>query len=145
MKITFIKPTMSGEKSYDALEPLAVLILNSLTPDHIETDFIDERIEDLPQKINSDVIAISVETFSAQRAYLLSKRYKRQNSAVKIIMGGFHITACPDETLQYADSVVIGDAEGAWEKVISDLEDNCLHERYASGNQYMLPFNREPI
>jgi radical SAM superfamily enzyme YgiQ (UPF0313 family) len=142
MKITFIKPSINGTRSSDALEPLAILILYSLTPDSIETDFFDERIESLPSVIDSDVIVFSVETFSAKRAYLLSERYKDQNPSVKIIMGGFHVTACPEEALQFADSVVIGDAEGAWEQVVEDLLAGDLKERYASGNPYILPFRK---
>ena len=133
---------MSGRQASDALKPLAFMILNSLTPKEIDVDFFDERIEKLPHDLDSDVVCFSVETFSAKRAYLLADKYKNQNPNTKIIMGGFHPTACPDETSNYADSVIIGDAEPVWENVIKDLLNNDLKRRYISSNSYMLPFSK---
>jgi len=36
----------------------------------------------------------------------------------------------PDEALRFADSVVIGEAENIWKKVIADFENNNLAEKY---------------
>ena len=33
-------------------------------------------------------------------------------------MGGYHPTFLPEEALQHADAVIVGDAEGAWEEVL---------------------------
>ena len=41
-------------------------------------EFIDVRAERLPEKINSDIIAFSVETYTAKRAYILAKKYKTE-------------------------------------------------------------------
>ena len=38
-----------------------------------------------------------------------------------------------DEALEHADSVVIGDAEGAWEQVIADARAGQLKTRYDGG------------
>ena len=140
MKITFIRPSMAGKQSADALVPLAFMILFSLTPKDIDVEFYDERIEKLPQTIDSYAVCFSVETFSAKRAYLLAQKYKTINPDIKIIMGGFHPTACPDETSEFADSVIVGDAEPVWAQVIEDLRNNDLKPRYISPNSYMLSF-----
>ncbi|MBP8784457.1 MAG: B12-binding domain-containing radical SAM protein [Synergistaceae bacterium] len=142
MKITFIRPSMAGEQSADALPPLAFMILSSLTPSCVDIEFFDERIEDLPLAIDSDVVCFSVEVFSAKRASLLASKYKKQNPGIKIIMGGFYPTACPDEAKEFADSIIIGDAEPVWEQVIKDLENNELKGQYVSSNSYMLPFSK---
>jgi radical SAM superfamily enzyme YgiQ (UPF0313 family) len=104
MKIAFIRPGMFGKKSRDAMMPLVFAIIKPLTKAPIE--FYDEKIEALPANLDANVIAMTVDTFSARRAYFLAQKYKRENRIV--IMGGYHPTMVPDECLQYADAVVVG-------------------------------------
>jgi radical SAM superfamily enzyme YgiQ (UPF0313 family) len=133
---------MRGTQSKDALEPLAMMILSSLTPKDIEVEFFDERIEKLPKALDSDAICLSVETFSAKRAYILAAHYKKQNPGTKIIMGGFHITGCPEEASLYADSIILGDAEPVWAQVMSDLKSHTLQPKYAAEHSFMLPYSQ---
>lgn len=130
MKITFIRVNMFERVSSDAMKPLIFGIIKSLTPDKHEIDFIDERAERLPDRIDSDIIAFSVETFTAKRAYILAKKYKTADNI--IVMGGFHAAVMPDEMLEYADSVIIGDAEGAWEDFLTDCENGSPKRKYCS-------------
>ena len=75
LKITFIRVNMFDGTGSDAMKPLIFGIIKNLTPAEFEIDFIDERAEKLPEKIDSDIIAFSVETFAAKRAYRLAKLY----------------------------------------------------------------------
>ena len=72
--------------SSDAMKPLLFGIIRSLTPEKHEIEFIDERVEKLPEKINSDIIAFSVETYTAKRAYILARKYRTETNI--IAMGG---------------------------------------------------------
>lgn len=130
MKITFIRLNMFEHISTDAMKPLLFGIIKSLTPDGYQIEFIDERVEKLPDRIDSDIIAFSVETYTAKRAYILSKKYKTPENI--IVMGGFHIAVMPDEALQYADSVIIGDAEDTWENFLSDCAAGKPKKKYVS-------------
>lgn len=136
MKIAFIKPSMFGEIAKDAMMPLVFSIIKPLTPEDVDIVFYDERIESIPTKLDVDVIAMTVETFSAKRAYNLAVKYKKENKT--IIMGGFHPTMLPEESLKYADSVIIGEAEDTWTTVIKDLKNNNLQKKYISGNDFDL-------
>ena len=133
MKVTVIKVSMLEGKGYDAMKPLLFAILDSITPKDIEMEYYDERVEDLPDKINSDVIALSVETFAARRAYELCKKYKRKNN--KIVIGGFHPTMLPDEALEHCDAVIIGDAEDTWPELLNDMKKGKLKKKYISTNK----------
>ena len=130
MKITFIRLNMFEHISSDALKPILFGIIKSLTPPEDEITFIDERVEKLPEKIESDIIAFSVETFTAKRAYILAKKYKTEKNI--IVMGGFHASVMPDEMLNYADSVLVGDAEDTWGEFLSDCKNGTRKERYFS-------------
>lgn len=130
LKITFIRPSMFGVLSKDAMYPLVFAIVKSISPKDIKINFFDERVEKLPENIESDVIAMSVETFSAKRAYMLAEKYRAQGK--KVIMGGFHPTACPDEVLEHADAVVIGEIENIWSEILADLKNGNLNQKYES-------------
>lgn len=132
MKIAFIRPSMFGDISKDAMVPLVFSIIKPLTPDDVDIVFYDERVESLPSELDADVIAMTVETFCAKRAYNLATKYKKENKT--IIMGGFHPTMLPEECLKYADSVIIGEAEDTWANVIKDLENHNLQKKYISRN-----------
>ncbi len=142
MKIVFVRPSMAGKQAKDALKPLVFRILYSLTPEDVETRLYDERIEKLPPAVDCDAVCFSVETFSARRAYILAARYKKANPNVKVIMGGFHPTACPDEAGEYADGVIVGDAEPVWGQVLEDLRNGNLQRQYLSPNSHMLPYTK---
>lgn len=130
MKITFIRLNMFEHISSDAMKPLLFGIIKSLTPSEYEIEFIDERAERLPEKINSDIIAFSVETYTAKRAYILSKKYKTDKNI--IVMGGFHACVLPDEILKYADSVIVGDAEDTWGNFLADCAAGKPEKKYVS-------------
>ena len=133
MKITLVKSNMHKSKSKDAMQPLFAAVLSALTPDDIEVCLYDDRIEDIPFDEPTDLAAISIETFCAQRSYQIALEYKKRG--VKVIAGGFHPSLLPDETLQYVNSVLIGDAENIWQDVIKDLRKGKLKPIYNSNNE----------
>lgn len=132
MKIALIKTNMHRTKSGDAMQPLFAAAIAAHTPGDTELRFYDDRIEDIPFDEPVDLAAISVETFTAVRAYEIAKEYKQRG--VKTIAGGFHPTLCPDECLQHTDSVFIGDVEGTWPEVLADLKKGTLKRRYTGNN-----------
>jgi len=130
IKIVFIRLNMFEHISSDAMKPLLFGIIKNITPSDVSIDFIDERVEKLPETIDADIIAFSVETYAAKRAYILARKYKTDNNV--IVMGGFHAVVMPDEMLKYADSVIVGDAEGSWQSMIEDYKNGCLKRKYIS-------------
>ncbi|MBE6853936.1 MAG: B12-binding domain-containing radical SAM protein [Ruminococcus sp.] len=136
MKITFIRLNMFENISSDAMKPVLFGIIKNLTPKKHQIDFIDERAEKLPEKIDSDIIAFSVETFTAKRAYILAKKYKTEKNI--IVMGGFHACVMSDEMLSFADSVLIGDAEDTWGSFLEDCEKGKPLKKYFSGESLPL-------
>ncbi len=128
MRITIIKPNMLNERTNAAMQPLFAAALKALTPDDIEIVFYDDRLEEIPYDEPTDLVAISIETFTAKRSYEIIDEYKKRN--IRTIAGGFHVTILPDEVLEYADSIVIGNAENTWNDVINDFRNTNLKEVY---------------
>ena len=133
MKIVFIQAGISGALSTDAMEPLAFAVLAGLTSKCHNITFYDDSIEKVPIKPDCDLVAISTGTYSARRAYQLAALYKKQN--IKVVLGGYHPTFMPNEALEHADSVVIGDAENLWLNLLADLENGALRPIYKSNEK----------
>ncbi|MCP4716262.1 MAG: radical SAM protein [Deltaproteobacteria bacterium] len=128
MKISFIRPNMAGSRSAAAMHPLAFAVLAGLTPPDIELELFDECIETIPETIETDLAAITVQTFTASRAYAIADRLR--SSGIPVILGGYHPTFMPREALKHADAVVIGEAEGIWQQVIADARGGTLAQIY---------------
>lgn len=131
MKITFIYPRLTGKRMAQDMQPLAFAILASLTPSDVEVAFYDERFEPIPYKDQTDLVALTVETFTAAHAYQLAAQYRHRG--IPVVMGGYHPTLAPDEALQHADAIVIGEAEQSWPILIQDMKDGHLQRIYRSG------------
>lgn len=128
--ITFIRPRLGEGAPADAMTPLVFALLKAATPADIETLLIDERVEPYAP-VRTDLVAISVESFTARRAYEIAADYRSRG--VRVVMGGPHVTLLPDEALLHCDAVVIGDADGQWEHVVEDARRGALRQRYADG------------
>ncbi len=128
MNIVFLRPSMTADRSADAMEPLVFGLLSGLTPPEYDKTLFDEHVEDIDFDHPADLVAISVETFTAKRAYQIAQKYNKRG--VPVVMGGYHPSFCPQEVLQFADSIVIGDAEGVWANLLSDFREGNLKRIY---------------
>jgi radical SAM superfamily enzyme YgiQ (UPF0313 family) len=75
-------------------------------------------------------VAISVETYTARRAYGIAGRFRQRG--VPVVLGGFHVTLDPDEGGEHADAVVVGQAEPVWEGLLADVQQGRMRRRYDS-------------
>ena len=112
MKITFIKPNI-GRREHSlyvdnaSMEPLQIGILAALTPKDIEVVLYDDRLETIPYDEPTDLAAITIETFTARRAYEIADEYRKRG--VPVLMGGMHAVLLPEEVRMHCDSLMIGD------------------------------------
>jgi len=110
------------------MEPLQLGVLAGLTPPDVDIKMFDDRIDPPDYDEPTDLAAITVETFTARRAYEIAEEYRKRK--VPVIMGGMHPTLIPQEVRQHADSVYTGDAEFLWPKVIEDAREGNLRPMY---------------
>ncbi len=133
MKVTLIKPNI-GRREHSlyvdnaSMEPLQLGILAALTPKDIDVVMYDDRLEKIPYDEPTDLVAITVETFTARRSYEISEEYRKRG--VKVIMGGMHVKLIPEEVQEHCDSIMIGDAEDKWQEMINDLRKGELKSVY---------------
>lgn len=135
MRLTLIHPCIGRRQGQPyirtwQMEPLAPATLAGLTPrdDDTEIRFYDDRTESIPFDEPTDLVAMSVETYTAKRAYQIASEFRRRG--VPVVMGGFHPTLVPDEASEYAESIVVGEAEGLWPEVVEDFRNGRLQTVY---------------
>lgn len=133
MKLTLIKPNI-GRREHSLyvdegrMEPLPLGILAALTPADIEVVMYDDRMEQIPYDEPTDIVAITVETFTARRAYEISQEFRKRG--VKTVMGGMHAMLIPEEVAEHCDCVIVGDAESVWQIMLEDFKKGELKKRY---------------
>lgn len=128
MRVTFVVPSLHGRPSRDAMAPLCFAVLQANTPPGVETSLMDERLEPLRFDLATDLVALTVETFTARRAYQIAARFRARG--VPVVMGGHHPTLLPVESLEFADAVVVGEGERTWPRLLDDLARGRLQPIY---------------
>lgn len=112
---------------FSTFQPLGLAYTAAVTPSHWEVKIADENIEPFVYE-EADLVGITAFTSNINRAYDIAGLYRAKG--IKVIIGGIHGSMLPDEALQYADSVVIGEVENIWKQVIEDFESNRLMPKY---------------
>lgn len=140
-----LKEHLRSKKAIN-IPSLSLMILSALTPkDKFEVQFVDEKIESIDYDCEADLIAITTNTTIVNRAYEIATEFRKRGA--KVVLGGVHSSVLPDEGLQYADAVAIGEAEHIWQKMLNDFLRGNLKGKYKAGkyvnmeHDYVIPDN----
>jgi len=141
MKLTLIHPSIGRRPNQRyirtwQMEPLPPALIAGLTPKHVDIRFYDDRMEAIPYDQDTDLVAMSIETYTAKRVYQIASEFRKRN--IPVVIGGFHASLCPDEVAQYAEAVIIGEAEQLWPELIDDFQHGQLKKFYRSDNRPQL-------
>ena len=95
MKLTLIYPSVGRKEGKPyvrawQMQPLSMAVLAGLTPADVDVAFYDDRMEAIRFDEPTDLVAMSVETFTALRAYRIAAQFRRRG--VPVVMGGYHVT-----------------------------------------------------
>lgn len=115
---------------------LGLTAIAAVTPLRWRVEFWDENLLQGPPPADPmpAAVGISVHLCFARRSYELAQWYHRHGA--KVILGGPHVQAYPDEVAPNADAIVIGDGVAAWPEILNDIAMDSLKSRYE------MPFNR---
>lgn len=109
--------------------PMALGIVAALTPAQWEVEIHDENFMPFEYK-EADLVGFTSLTATINRCYEIAAEYRKNR--IPTVVGGIHASMLPEEALQYVDSVVVGEAEYSWPKVIDDFEHHRLEKIYTS-------------
>jgi radical SAM superfamily enzyme YgiQ (UPF0313 family) len=117
-----------GQDFYFKFPHLSLPTLAAYTPREAEVTIADEKFHALPDAKGYDLIGITAMTPLAPKAYRIADRFRSQG--VPVVMGGYHPTILPDEALEHADSVCLGEAETIWPTLVADAMAGTLKATY---------------
>ena len=125
-KILFIQPTQYAEngklckQTKIHLPGLAFPLLAAYTPKNWEVELCIEVIDVVDFDSDADIIGIGTMGHATFRGIEIAKEFKKRNKTV--VMGGYMASIAKDEAIKYVDSVVVGDAEISYLKMLEDFE-----------------------
>jgi radical SAM superfamily enzyme YgiQ (UPF0313 family) len=113
------------------LPRLGLGILAALSPPDDEVIYTDDLVKpfDIERDIKDvDLVGISVDSKTAHRSYQIAAAYRARGK--KVVLGGIHPTAVPDEALGFADAIVLSEAEELWPELLADFHRGELKRIY---------------
>jgi hypothetical protein len=78
---------------------LGLLIVAALTPPEIHVDYFDENYEPIDLTATYDLVAISLMTQQATRAYQIADAFRSRG--IPVVLGGIHATVMPHEAKEH--------------------------------------------
>lgn len=120
---------------------LSLVTLATLTPKQHIVKIEDENIEKINFDDQPDIVGITVNVDTSQRAVHLAHEFQKRGS--KVIFGGIHASATPFEMGKYCDSICIGEAEELWHVILNDFIAGKLKKRYI--NQHTTDLSNYPV
>src|SRR5918911_553950 len=141
MKIVLYNPDNGVTRNF--MPHLWMFLLQALTPSGHEVILIDGNAramteEELVAYARSEgvgLVGIGAMTRMVARAYRFADALRA--AGVPVVMGGPHVTECPDEALgrgggpRHADAVALGEADETWPLIVEDAARGRLKEIYA--------------
>lgn len=135
MKLLLISPPFGEKGQMSKGLPIAPPVLEYLTgltyqvKPGTEVELIDANKEEFsPDNVNADLVGFTVLTPQSPWVYRIADRLRAAGK--KVVLGGIHVTALPDEAGTHADSIVLGEAENIWKGLLDDAEKGRLKPVY---------------
>lgn len=149
MKILLISPIFRvdrGTPEQLSIPSLSLHILAGLTPSEHEVKIVEEEVKLVDINEDCDLVGISCYTANIRRCYELAAKFRARG--IPVVLGGIHPTVLPEESIQYADAVVMGEAENIWAGLLTDFKNGKLKKFYRGTfpefNEYVSAKTRDP-
>src|SRR5215210_5289517 len=140
MKILLYNPDNGVTRNF--MPHLWMFLLQALTPPEHEVILIDgnakamtdDEIVTFAREQGVGLVGIGAMTRMIAKAYRVADAIRQ--AGVPVVMGGPHVTECPDEALgrdggpRHADAVALGEADETWPLMVEDAARGELKEVY---------------
>ena len=140
MKILLYNPDNGVTQNF--MPHLWMFLLQSLTPEGHEVILIDGNTQPMDddelvrfaKQQQIGLVAIGAMTRMIAKAYRVADAVRA--GGIPVVMGGPHVTECPDEALgkdggpRHADAIALGEADETWPRIVEDAARGKMREVY---------------
>jgi radical SAM superfamily enzyme YgiQ (UPF0313 family) len=135
IKIVYPKwPKLQNQPQFN-LPPHGPVVFAAALSDDVEISFCDEHVQELDFDEDADLIALSVMlTCQVPRAWEIADQYRANGK--QVVFGGIGTMLHAAETMEHADAVFVGEAEGRFDAVIEDFKRGQLKRVYDFSNDH---------
>ena len=137
MRVELLLPALTEAKSpffrpikYSLFPPLGLATLAAYLDPADDVRIQDEHVQEIDTGGEPDLVGIEVYVTSARRAYALADLHRSRGA--RVVLGGLHVTALPEEAARHADAIVLGPAEEAWPRLLADFRAGRMQRVYRS-------------
>lgn len=109
------------------LPGLAFPLLAAMAPRTWEVDARIEVVDDIDFDADVDLVGIGTMGYTIWRGIEIAREFRKRGK--KVFMGGYMASLVPQRTLEHVDSVVVGDAETSFPRLLRDFETTGRIER----------------
>ena len=131
MRLKLIYPKwdkLKGQTTFN-LPPHGPVVFAATLPDYVDVSFTDENVETIDFDEPCDLVAISMMlSTQIKRGWDIAAEFHKKG--IKVIFGGISTMLHAEETIEHADSIFLGEAEGRMEEVLEDWRNGCLKKVY---------------
>lgn len=111
---------ISRRRTRSSVAQLNLPILAAHADDRFSLSILDENVQEIDfSAVHADLVGISLMTSTALRGYEIADGFRHRG--IKVVLGGMHVFFLQEEALAHADSIVIGEAEYAWNDLLDDF------------------------
>jgi len=139
MRILLVQPALELDRRYGRHPlqtmfrpaPITLPTVAAHTPEQHDVTIVDDAFMDVPYDADVDLVGITGSTPFAVRMEEIARGFAARGRTVAA--GGVYPTLCPEAAGEFADHVVVGDAEDTWPALLADLERGHAAPVYRSG------------
>ncbi|MDR1544077.1 MAG: radical SAM protein [Prevotellaceae bacterium] len=119
---------LPGQTTFN-LPPHGPVVFAAALPDYVNVYFTDENVEEIDFEKDCDLVAISMMlSTQVKRGWKIADKFREKGK--KVIFGGISTMLHAEDTVNHADSVFLGEAEGRMEQVLEDFRNGTLKKVY---------------
>ena len=112
---------------------ITLTTLAALTPDEHQVRIHDARLSEPDYDEDWDLVGFTGMSCEIPHVYRMADSFRSRGKTV--VIGGYHASALPEEALQHADFVVVGEAEGLWSQILKEIVDGGAKQKVYKSNE----------
>ncbi len=139
-RILLIEPAIDDDLRVMSLRrifyPTTSPYLAALVPEDWDVMILDQIFDEIDYDIDVDVVGITTMAHRYKEFCAIAERFRRKG--VCVLLGGPEISRRPEKYQDHCDSLLVGEADGFFPRMLEDWKNTCLKKQYINPEVFNL-------